>query len=204
MTAANRALDLLVAVGGLVLVVPLMGIVAVVERVSGDRGPLLYRAQRVGEDGRPFAILKLRTMVASASGPRITVGADPRITRIGRLLRRYRLDEMPQLLNVLRGEMTLVGPRPEDPAFVDLDDPLHRRVFSARPGITGLAQLEFHDEAERLLGSDPDPDRRYREVVLPAKLALDARYLDRRSFRSDVAILAKTIGLVFWGGPPRG
>ena len=103
-------------------------------------------------------------------------------------MRRYRLDELPQLINVIRGEMSLVGPRPEDPAYVDLADPLHRRVFSAKPGITGLAQLEYHDEADLLAG--PDADQRYRREILPAKLRLDAEYLDRRTTLLDLKILA--------------
>src|SRR5205085_11316147 len=130
----------------------------------------------------------------TARGPGITTRDDPRVTRIGAILRRFRLDELPQLVNVLRGEMSLVGPRPEDPRYVDFDDPLHRRVFTARPGITGLAQLEFHDEARLLVGDDPE--RRYREVVLPAKLAIDARYLDDPSVRRDLVILGRTIGAI--------
>ncbi len=135
----------------------------------------------------------------SNEGPRITARDDRRVTSVGRVLRRFRLDELPQLINVVRGEMSLVGPRPEVPAFVDMTDPLHRLVFSAKPGITGLAQLEFHDEARLLAGEDPE--RRYREVVLPAKLRLDAEYLDRRSTMLDLAILFRTIRAVV--GPPR-
>jgi lipopolysaccharide/colanic/teichoic acid biosynthesis glycosyltransferase len=120
------------------------------------------------------------------------------VTPIGRILRKASIDELPQLINVLRGEMSLVGPRPEDPAYVDFDDPLHQRVFRARPGITGLAQLEFHDEAVLLGG--PDPDRTYREVILPAKLRIDAEYLDRRSVRLDIEIMLRTLGAVVGRG----
>jgi lipopolysaccharide/colanic/teichoic acid biosynthesis glycosyltransferase len=133
-------------------------------------------------------------MVVGSGGSSVTTSGDPRVTRLGRLLRRYRIDELPQLINVMRGEMSLVGPRPEDPVFVDLSDPLHRRVFSARPGITGLAQLAFHDEAERLVG--PDAEQRYREEILPAKLLLDADYLDRRSTVLDVRIIVRTVRTV--------
>ena len=160
-------------------------------RLSGDRGPILYRARRVGEGARIITVLKVRTMVVDAGGLNVTMSKDPRVTRLGRVLRRYRIDELPQLVNVIRGEMSLVGPRPEDPVYVDLSDPLHRRVFSARPGITGLAQLEFHDEAGRLVG--PDAERRYREEILPAKLRLDAEYLDRRSTKLDLEILVRTV-----------
>ena len=130
-------------------------LVAVAMRLSGDKGPFLYRAPRVGQ-GETFTVLKVRTMTPGSAGSKVTLANDPRVTRMGRMLRRYRLDELPQLINVIRGEMSLVGPRPEDPAYVDLADPLHRRVFSAKPGITGLAQLEYHDEADLLAGPDAD------------------------------------------------
>jgi len=145
-----------------------------------------------------ITVLKVRTMVVSTDGPRLTGPDDPRVTRVGRILRRYRIDELPQLINVVRGEMSLVGPRPEDPAFVDMSDPLHRRVFTAKPGITGLAQLQFHDEAELLLGADPE--RRYRDEILPAKLLLDAEYLDRRTTLLDLQILLRTVGAVLGRG----
>lgn len=159
-------------------------------RLSGDAGPFLYRAPRVGR-GQTFVVLKVRTMTPDPAGSKVTLANDPRVTRVGRTVRRYRLDELPQLVNVIRGEMSLVGPRPEDPAYVDLADPLHRRVFSAKPGITGLAQLAYHDEADLLAG--PDADQRYRREILPAKLRLDAEYLDRRTTVLDLKILARTV-----------
>ena len=124
-----------------------------------------------------------------------------RATRVGRLLRASRADELPQLWNVVRGEMLLVGPRPEDPRFVDLEDPLHARVFRTKPGITGLAQLAYADEAERL--DRDDPERHYREVILPEKLALDAAYLARRSATLDLWILLQTIRTALGRGPSR-
>jgi lipopolysaccharide/colanic/teichoic acid biosynthesis glycosyltransferase len=191
---SKRALDIAVGSLALVLATPILVGVAMFMRLSGDRGPILYRAQRVGEGARIITVLKVRTMIVGAGGSSVTTSADPRVTRLGRLLRRYRIDELPQLINVVRGEMSLVGPRPEDPVFVDLSDPLHRRVFSTRPGITGLAQLAFHDEARRLVG--PDAERRYREEILPAKLRLDAEYLDRRSTLLDIQILLRTVRTV--------
>jgi lipopolysaccharide/colanic/teichoic acid biosynthesis glycosyltransferase len=190
----KRALDLVLAAPALALVAPILAGIALAMRLTGDRGPFLHRGTRVGEDGVPFTILKIRTMVDGAGGAGITGAADPRVTPLGRILRRYRVDELPQLVNVVRGEMSLVGPRPEDPRFVDWTDPVHRRVFSARPGITGLAQLEFHDEA-RLLGGG-DVEEVYRRDVLPAKLALDVAYLDQRSIGLDVRILARTVRAV--------
>ena len=190
----KRALDL--GLGGVALVAaaPVLIVIAIAMRLGGDDGPFLHRARRVGPGGRPINVLKVRTMTAGSGGPALTRPDDPRVTRLGRILRRYRLDELPQLVNVVRGEMSLVGPRPEDPVFVDLSNPLHRRVFTARPGITGLAQLAFHDEAALLGG--PDADRRYREEILPAKLRLDAEYLDARSTLLDLRILARTAGVV--------
>jgi len=190
----KRALDL--GLGSLALAgaLPVLLAVALAMRLTGDDGPFLYRARRVGPGGRPIDVLKVRTMAVGSTGPALTRPDDPRVTRLGRHLRRYRIDELPQLVNVVRGEMSLVGPRPEDPVFVDLSDPLHRRVFTTRPGITGLAQLAFHDEAALLAG--PDAERRYREEVLPAKLRLDAEYLDTRTTLLDLRILARTAGVV--------
>jgi lipopolysaccharide/colanic/teichoic acid biosynthesis glycosyltransferase len=188
--ASKRALDLVVGVLALISATPLLALVRVAMLAGGDRGPFLYRATRVGEHGRPFTILKIRTMTPGAVGGPLTSHDDERVTRVGGVLRRYKLDELPQLWNVVRGDMALVGPRPEDPSYVDLDDPLHQRVFSARPGITGLAQLAFRHEADLLAG--PDAERRYRETILPAKLKLDSDYLDRRSVRLDLEILGRT------------
>ncbi len=191
---SKRAFDLVLGSLALIAVSPILAGVVVATRVSGDRGPLLHRARRVGERGTIITVLKVRTMLVTIDGPRLTGPDDPRVTRVGRFLRRYRIDELPQLINVVRGDMSLVGPRPEDPAFVDMSDPLHRRVFMAKPGITGLAQLQFHDEARLLFGTDPE--RRYRDEILPAKLRLDADYLDARTTRLDIQILLRTIGAV--------
>ena len=133
-------------------------------------------------------------MAEGSSGSGLTTPDDPRVTRVGRVLRHYRVDELPQLVNVVRGDMSLVGPRPEDPRFVDLADPLHRRVFSAKPGITGPAQLQFRNEAGLLIG--PDFERHYREEILPAKLQLDADYLEHRSAWLDLRILVRTLGAI--------
>jgi lipopolysaccharide/colanic/teichoic acid biosynthesis glycosyltransferase len=184
--AIQRSLALLVSV----LTLPLLAALAVAVRVE-TRGAPIYSATRVGEGGRPFTCFKIRSMVTDqAPGQRLTRARDPRVTRVGRLLRRTHLDELPQLWNIARGEMRFVGPRPEDPHFVDFDRPLHRLVFNARPGITGLSQLLNADEETRL--ADADPERVYRDVILPRKLELDAAYLRHRSARLDLAILAQT------------
>ena len=176
-----------------IVTAPVIAVLAIAVRLD-SRGPAIYPARRVGRNGSVFRCFKLRTMrwhpdVREAA---ITTRDDVRVPRVGSFLRRYRLDELPQLVNVARGEMNLVGPRPEDPRYVDLTDPLHLAVFSARPGITGLTQLAFADEASLI---DPaDSDRHYRETILPTKLALDRDYLRRRSLRLDLWILGQTLG----------
>lgn len=192
----QRALAILAAV----VIIPIVGILGVLVRIDSPGGAF-YVSERVGAGGRPFRLYKLRTMVAEANttGPGISLRHDRRITRLGTFLRRVRLDELPQLWNVAHGDMLLVGPRPEDPRYVDLDDPLHRRVFMMKPGITGLTQLAYSAEAELL---DPaDPEGHYRATILPAKLALDEKYLARRSARLDVWILFQTLATAA-GRPP--
>src|SRR2546426_5644775 len=180
-------MDVVVGSVGLVAALPVLVAIAVAMRRSGDHGPFLYRATRVGEGGRPFTILKIRTMTAGSSGSRITTRDDDRVTPVGATVRRYRLDELPQLVNVVRGEMSLVGPRPEDPAYVDLDDPLHRRGFSPRPGVTRLAPLTLHDEAPRLSPLDPPPH--HPEGLLPPQLPPAAGHLLRHAVPRHVATL---------------
>jgi len=205
-----------IGVVGLLLVSPLIVVLGVAVRLTSP-GPAFYRATRVGPNGT-FTVHKLRTMrtESSASGLVVTAAADPRVTRLGRLLRRTKLDELPQLWDVARGEMALVGPRPEDPHYVDRTDPLHALVFAARPGITSPAALEYRDEERRLAAAalriahadgrrratDDDVDRAYREAILPAKLAMDANYLRTRSTRGDFKILGRTIGEVLRGTRP--
>jgi lipopolysaccharide/colanic/teichoic acid biosynthesis glycosyltransferase len=187
-----NAIQRFVGILGAVITAPLVVALALAIRID-SRGPAIYAARRVGRHGRVFKCLKLRTMTWSPASPgdAITVGDDSRVTRVGGWLRRHRLDELPQLWNVARGDMALVGPRPEDPRFVDVDDDLHREVFSALPGITGLTQLAFADEAAQI---DPrDAERHYRETILPLKLALDRDYLRRRSLSLDLWILGQTV-----------
>ncbi len=191
---SKRTMDLALGCLGLAVVAPVFLVLYLAMRITGDRGPFLYRATRVGKGGRSITVLKIRTMVQGSDGSRLTSAGDARITRVGGALRRYRIDELPQLINVVRGDMSLVGPRPEDPSFVDLSDPIHRKVFTALPGITGLAQLEYHDEARSL--SRPDAEQHYRDVILPAKLRLDVEYLDHRSIAMDVRIVLRTLRAV--------
>jgi lipopolysaccharide/colanic/teichoic acid biosynthesis glycosyltransferase len=187
----ERALHAAVAATLLLVLSPFLLVVAVFVRLSSP-GPVFHRATRVGRDGRTFTLYKFRTMVVDGAslGPPITAAGDPRITRVGRLLRRSKLDEFPQLWNVVRGDMRLVGPRPEDPRFVALYRLDQRQVLSVAPGITGLSQLTFLDE-EELLGSS-DPEDTYVREILPRKLAIDMSYAERHSIGLDVQILAQT------------
>jgi lipopolysaccharide/colanic/teichoic acid biosynthesis glycosyltransferase len=188
---AKRALDLLISIPGLILLCPLLLALALWVKLD-SRGPVLYRGQRVGQDGSPFLMYKFRTMVLGAErrGPAVTYRDDPRITRAGRFLRRTKLDELPQLLNVLKGEMSLVGPRPEDPAYVALYTPEQRRVLSVKPGITGPTQLEYRDEASMLQGESVDEE--YVTRLMPEKLKLDLEYVRNRSLALDLRILCRT------------
>jgi lipopolysaccharide/colanic/teichoic acid biosynthesis glycosyltransferase len=186
----KRAFDVVLAAAALLPLAPLLLVVALAVRI-GSRGPVFFHADRVGRGGRRFRMHKFRTMSADVGGARITTSNDPRVTSIGRVLRATHLDEAPQLWNVLAGEMSLVGPRPEDPAFVDVDDPAWRRVLSVRPGITGPTQLRFADLERASLG-DIDPERDYRERVLPAKLRADVDYVERQTLLGDVVLLLRT------------
>jgi lipopolysaccharide/colanic/teichoic acid biosynthesis glycosyltransferase len=194
----RRAFDVSVAATLLVVLSPLAALAAVAIAID-SRGGVLYHATRMGRGGRPFTMWKLRTMrtcTGGTSGARITSGADPRVTRVGRLLRRLHLDEWPQLVNVLRGEMSLVGPRPEDPALVDPGDDRWRCVLSVRPGITGPTQLSFASREAALLRSG-DAEDVYRRELLPAKLASDVAYIEGRSLVTDLRVLARTLIVPF-------
>lgn len=195
---ARRALDLLLAGTGLLLLAPLLLVVAAWVRLDSP-GPVLFRQERVGRHGRVFRIRKFRTMVADADrrapgGPaQVTVAGDPRITRAGAFLRRHKLDELPQLLDVLQGSMSLVGPRPEVPHWVAQWPPaLREKVLSVRPGLTDPASLEFVDEAERLAAT-ADPERLYRDELMPRKLAMAARWVDERSLAGDLRLIVATV-----------
>lgn len=194
----QRACDLAISAILLAIALPLLAGIAIAILLC-DGWPIFYRQVRSGKQGIPFTILKFRSMAVGVKGSEITAGGDRRITRIGHVLRRYKLDELPQLWNVLRGDMSLIGPRPEVPRYVDPADPAWSRVHSVRPGITDLATLIYRDE-ETILASFADPERGYRETVLPAKLALNLEYLQRRSPVRDFWLLLLTIRYSFWPG----
>jgi lipopolysaccharide/colanic/teichoic acid biosynthesis glycosyltransferase len=189
--ALKRAIDIVGS--GLALLVGLPFLMAIAAAVAIDSGfPVLYRQRRVGRGFRQFHLLKFRSMVASEGGPRITVSGDSRVTRVGRFLRATKLDELPQFWNVLTGDMSLVGPRPEVPEYVEMFRTRYQHILSVRPGITDIASIRFRDE-EKLLAQSPEPLREYVERVLPVKLDLADEYLQKRSLRLDLLILVKTL-----------
>jgi lipopolysaccharide/colanic/teichoic acid biosynthesis glycosyltransferase len=190
----KRAFDVVVAGAALVVLAPLLLAAAVAVKFSSP-GPILFRQERVGRRFRPFWIYKFRTMVQDApqrGGP-ITFGQDPRITRIGHVLRKTKLDELPQLFNVLKGDMSLVGPRPEVRQYVDLFPDDYAEILQVRPGITDLASIAYRDESA-VLGRAADPEHEYRTRVLPEKIRLAKEYLRRTSFWFDLQLIVKTVG----------
>jgi lipopolysaccharide/colanic/teichoic acid biosynthesis glycosyltransferase len=190
----KRVFDLVFAAVAIVVLLVPMVLLAMWIRLDSP-GPALFRQKRVGLHGREFAILKFRTMRAMA-GPsdlQVTVGADARITRAGKFLRKFKIDELPQFLNVVLGDMSIVGPRPEVPRYVALYPPAVREtVLSVRPGITDLASIAYRSEAE-LLARSTDPEKTYIEEVMPAKLELYLQYVRQRSFLGDLAIIGRTV-----------
>jgi lipopolysaccharide/colanic/teichoic acid biosynthesis glycosyltransferase len=196
MTDLKRALDVIGAGMGLVIVAPVLVLAALAIRLTSP-GPVLYRARRAGAGGRPFTMYKLRTMHATAvRGSPITGAADPRVFPVGRLLRGTKIDELPQLVNVLRGQMSLVGPRPEDPELVARHyAPLHRETLAVRPGLTSPGTLYYDTQGDRLLAGD-DPEARYVESLLPVKLALDVAYVRRASVAYDLILIWRTLVVI--------
>jgi lipopolysaccharide/colanic/teichoic acid biosynthesis glycosyltransferase len=190
----KRLFDLICAGAGLVLLSPLLLGIALWIKLDSP-GPVFFRQLRVGRFGVPFRIHKFRSMTEGAplAGPELTVGADPRITRAGHVLRRAKLDELPQLIDVLLGTMSLVGPRPEVPRYVAMyPAELREKILSVRPGITDLASIEYRDEST-LLARAADPERVYVEQVMPAKLRYAAQYVDRMSLLNDVRLIGATL-----------
>jgi lipopolysaccharide/colanic/teichoic acid biosynthesis glycosyltransferase len=189
----KRALDILLAGLGSLLLSPVLIAVAVLVRLTSS-GPILFRQERIGRGFRPFRILKFRTMVADAAnrGGPITIGDDPRITRVGRFLRRTKLDELPQLFNVLKGDMSLVGPRPEAPCYVEMFRQDYETILQVRPGVTDLASIKYRQEAELLAQAD-DPEKEYVSRVLPEKMRLAKEYVESSSVWLDLRIIMRTL-----------
>jgi lipopolysaccharide/colanic/teichoic acid biosynthesis glycosyltransferase len=193
----KRIFDIFCSLLGLILLLPLFFVLSLLILFT-SRGGIFYRQKRVGKGGTEFALFKFRSMrTGSDKKGLLTIGGrDSRITPIGYFLRKYKLDELPQLLNVLIGDMSLVGPRPEVKKYVDLYSPEQRNVLSVRPGITDYASLEYIDENE-ILGRASDPEKIYTEEIMPAKLALNLRYIREKSLGTDLKIIFKTIAKIF-------
>ena len=198
----KRAIDLFLALCALILLAPVLMALSLWIK-SADRGPVFYRGLRIGRGGKPFGMLKFRTMVMNADkmGPSSTAEDDPRITRAGRFMRAYKLDELPQLINVLKGEMSFVGPRPQVQWAVDLYTSEERALLTVRPGITDFASLKFRNEGEILKGST-DPDRDYLEKIAPSKIRLGLYYVRNHSLSMDLKLITAT-GLSIFGVDPQ-
>ena len=193
----KRLFDIMVSLTGLIVVLPLLLVVAVAIKLDSS-GPIFFRQRRMGRGFRPFFIYKLRTMVqdAPARGMSITAGRDPRITRVGHFLRQTKMDELPQLINVLKGDMTLVGPRPEVPHYVELFRKDYEEILQIRPGITDLASLHYRDEAT-ILGQSENPEEEYVTRILPEKIRLAKEYMNQSSLFFDTMLILKTLLKLF-------
>lgn len=189
----KRLFDIVISLLAIIILSPVIIIISVFILLT-SQGSIFYRQVRVGKDQKPFVLLKFRTMSPnSEKSGQLTVGErDPRITGIGFFLRKYKLDELPQLLNILVGQMSFVGPRPEVPAYVAMYTAEQLKVLSVKPGLTDYASLEYINENE-ILGKVDDPEKTYIETVMPAKLKLNLKYIEDQSFTEDISIIFKTI-----------
>lgn len=189
----KRLFDIIFSLIWLILLSPLFLFIGILIKLE-DKGPVFYPGIRVGKFGKPFRMYKFRTMVVNADkiGGPSTSDDDPRLLKIGKFLRKYKLDEIPQLINVFKGEMSFVGPRPEVPMEVETYSPDEKRILTVKPGITDYASLVFHNEGEILKGST-DPHQTYREKIKPGKLNLALQYVDEHSLRVDLKIIIQTV-----------
>ncbi|SHK15831.1 Sugar transferase involved in LPS biosynthesis (colanic, teichoic acid) [Clostridium cavendishii DSM 21758] len=189
----KRIFDFIFSILGLIIVSPMFLIIAILIKIDSN-GDVFFKQLRVGQFSKPFYIYKFRTMVNDAErlGKQITVGNDSRITKVGAFLRKYKLDELPQLINVFKGEMSFVGPRPEVPRYVKMYDKEQRQVLLVKPGITDLASLEYKEENE-ILGNVENPEKYYIECIMPHKLNLNMQYINKANLISDIKIILKTI-----------
>lgn len=196
---AKSAFDRIFGVIGFVLLSPFLAVIALLVRLTSP-GPVLFLQERVGKNGKPFRIMKFRTMVEGAEemGLKITVGNDARVTRVGETLRKFKLDELPQILNIVKGEMSFVGPRPEVPKYVAHYTQEQKKVLSIKPGVTDLASIKYRKESE-LLGQSMDPEKTYLEEIMPEKLRINLDYVERASLAYDLRLLWMTVREVFFG-----
>lgn len=193
----KKTFDLTVSITGFAILSPFYIAIAILIKVS-DGGPVFFRASRVGQFGKTFKMYKFRSMIVDAEkkGPSSASSSDSRITGIGKILRKYKLDELPQLINVVRGEMSIVGPRPEEKRFTDMFNDTEKKILTVKPGITDWASLWNSNEGELLEGSN-DPDKTYMEQIRPKKIQLQMEYVDDRNFLIDLKIFLLTVKKVF-------
>jgi lipopolysaccharide/colanic/teichoic acid biosynthesis glycosyltransferase len=193
----KRLFDILFSLLFIVVLMPLLLVLAVMVACDGPGG-VFFMQTRIGKDHRPFRLMKFRTMKpASEKSGQLTIGArDSRITKTGYFLRKYKIDELPQLFNILVGDMSVVGPRPEVPRYVNLYNEEQKRVLSIKPGLTDYASLEYFNESE-LLAKSSDPERTYIEEVMPAKLNLNLKYVAQRDLKTDLIIIWRTVEAIF-------
>lgn len=192
--ACKRAFDIVCSLLGLIVLSPLLLVVSLLVAVTSPGG-VFFRQERVGRGGKPFRIFKFRSMRKDNAGLKITTGNDSRITPVGRFLRKSKIDELPQLINVLVGDMSFVGPRPEVADYVDLYTPYQRQVLLVRPGITGLASIRFRNEND-LLTASADPNRTYIQEIMPRKIDLDLEYIPHASVLYDIKLIFQTFAVV--------
>ena len=193
----KRIFDVIMAIFGLLVLSPIFLIIAIAIKLD-SKGPVFFKQIRVGLEGKEFKIFKFRTMITDAEkqGMQITVGKDSRITKVGSFIRKCKIDEIPQLINVLIGDMSFVGPRPEVPKYVAMYSESDREILKVRPGITDLASIEYRNEND-ILGKSKNPEKTYIEEVIPAKITLNKKYISNCSIFFDVKLIFKTIFLIF-------
>jgi lipopolysaccharide/colanic/teichoic acid biosynthesis glycosyltransferase len=192
----KRVLDIMFSLVGLIILSPFFIIIGILIKLD-SKGPIFFKQIRVGRNEKPFEILKFRTMVTDAEkkGTQITVGKDSRVTKIGSFLRKAKLDELPQLINVLKGDMSLVGPRPEVPRYTAYYNQVQKKIFDVRPGITDYASIKYSSENE-ILGKSENPEKTYIEEIMVDKLKINLEYIEKRSVFEDIYIILATIGKI--------
>ena len=193
----KRSFDLILSFIGLLIIVPILFLITILIKISSS-GPVFYKQVRVGKNNKDFKIYKFRTMHVNADKKGfLTVGGrDPRVTSIGYYLRKFKLDELPQLINVFKGDMSFVGPRPEVRQFVNLYTKIQKKVLDVKPGITDLASIEFRNENE-ILFKEQDPNQYYIDYIMPKKLEINLKYINQRNLLKDFAVIIKTIKVIF-------
>lgn len=190
---SKRIFDILFSSVGLIILSPILLVVAILIKLD-SKGPVFFKQKRIGQYERPFYIYKFRTMVTEAEklGKQITVGEDSRITGVGKFIRKYKIDELPQLINVFKGEMSFVGPRPEVPKYVELYNAEQKRVLEVKPGITDIASIAYRNENE-ILGQATNPEEHYINVIMPDKLRLNLEYIDKTGVTTDIKLILDTV-----------